>query len=149
MGKQPRPTTMDNVKAAILRSDGAGSLYRWLRQNHDEFQETLDLVARPNWTAIADAFAKEPVPLLDAAGKVPNGERVRQTWFKVKTDVRIARERKARTQASSAAVAEHNRKTAKSEAKPEPVTTMKPEAKQSPLDEVRQAAKDAEPWNKG
>lgn len=93
MAKKVLPTTMDKVRDAILGTDGRGSLYRWLRQHHDELQEMLEQVPRPDWQAITAALRDEN--LLDAAGKPPTPERVRQTWVKVRKDVEIARRRQA------------------------------------------------------
>jgi hypothetical protein len=100
MAKRAQTTTMDKVKDAILGTDGRGSLYRWLRQHHDEFAEVLDQVSRPDWKRITEALSGEN--LLDAAGKRPTPERVRQTWVKVRKDVEASRRKKA-TKAQPAA----------------------------------------------
>jgi hypothetical protein len=87
MSKKPQ-TTMDKVRAAILKTSGPGSLYRWLRLNHDEFAEAIAQVRRPNWRAITAALQEEE--LQDADGKSPTPERVRQTWLAVRKDVAAA-----------------------------------------------------------
>lgn len=93
MDKKEQPTTMDKVRDAILGTDGRGSLYRWLRQHHDEFADLLKQVPRPDWQKITRALSAEN--LLDASGNKPTPERVRQTWVKVRKDVEASRHKQA------------------------------------------------------
>lgn len=112
---------MDRVREAVLAPKSAGSLYRWLRQNHDEFAEVIRQTGRrPNWAAITKALHGEE--LLDSAGGKPTAERVRLTWLKVRQDVAIDRAKSDRAKVSSAAISDHARK----KVAPDPVSTTKP-----------------------
>lgn len=111
MGKKPQTTTMDKVRTAILGTGGRGSLYRWLRRHHDELQEMLEQVARPDWKAIALALREEK--LLDASGKPPTDERVRLTWLKVRQELQEKRSGKLRLQAADQVLSSHLRVSVK------------------------------------
>lgn len=111
---------MDRVREAVLAPKSAGSLYRWLRQNHDEFAEVIRQTGRrPNWAAITKALHGEE--LLDSAGGKPTAERVRLTWLKVRQDVAIDRAKIDRAKVSSAAISDARKTSA-----PMPVTSAKP-----------------------
>ena len=112
---------MDRVRDAVLAPQSAGSLYRWLRQNHDEFADIIAQTGRrPDWAAITKALHEEK--LRDAAGGVPTAERVRITWFKVRQDVAKDRAKKGQAVKSSAAISAHVRKDVVAN----PVTSAKP-----------------------
>lgn len=104
MAKKVRNGTMNKLRSAILGSAGAGSLYRWLRSHHDELVEMLDQVPRPDWKAIRDALVEEN--LQDAKGQKPTAERVRQTWVRVRADVKEAREKKVQGQPATMGLSE-------------------------------------------
>lgn len=91
--KKVRHTTMEKLRSAILGTEGPGSLYRWLRRHHDEMVAMLGQVSRPDWKAITAALVEEK--LLDAKGKQPTAERVRQTWVRVRADVKEARDKRS------------------------------------------------------
>jgi hypothetical protein len=91
MAKGPK-SDMEVVKAAVLDPTGPGSLYRWLRRHHDDVVVMLSQVSRPNWRDFAKAMAD--LNLKDGANNVPNSERVRQTWVKVRRDVAAYRAKK-------------------------------------------------------
>jgi hypothetical protein len=66
------------------------SLYRWMRQNHEEFAAALADAGRPNWRAIAAEFAKDGLTDPD-----PSPEAVRLTWWKVRKAVEASRGKQA------------------------------------------------------
>lgn len=131
---------MDRVREAVLAPKSAGSLYRWLRQNHDEFAEVIRQTGRrPNWAAITKALHGEE--LLDSAGGKPTAERVRLTWLKVRQDVAIDRAKSDRAKVSSDAISEHARKTSApmSVSPTKPTTPNDPQPIMSPEVEKRLA----------
>lgn len=115
MSKETQSTTMDKLRSVILGTDGRGSLYRWLRRHHDELQEMLEQVSRPDWKAITDALSDEH--LLDATGKTPTPERVRQTWVKVRSDVQKTRDKSVKRQVSQTAVSNYVQAPSKPQAR--------------------------------
>jgi hypothetical protein len=61
------------------------SLYLWMLANFDEFSATVAEAGRPNWKALAKAFAEEG--LTDVKGRDLAPEATRLTWLKVRKAV--------------------------------------------------------------
>jgi hypothetical protein len=57
-------------------------LYVWMLENHDSFNAVIAKAVRPNWHALAEAFAEGGQT--DADGNKPTAECTRQTWWKVR-----------------------------------------------------------------
>lgn len=76
------------TKAGITRSP----LYRWLRARHDTFASLLE-ETRPAWRTLADGFARLGITTPDGTPIAP--ETVRHTWWRVRRDVAVAREKPA------------------------------------------------------
>jgi hypothetical protein len=86
---------IDAFRAALKAARGRtarSSLYRWLRENHDEF--LIHWTDAADWPAFVQAFVA--VGLADRTGKPPAVETARKTWLQVRKDVAKA---KARQQA--------------------------------------------------
>jgi hypothetical protein len=82
MAKKAIPLERVREAAMARRSE----LYSWMMQNHEQFAAVVAEAVRPNWRAIAEAFASEG--LTDADGKPPSAEATRQTWWKVRKAVK-------------------------------------------------------------
>jgi hypothetical protein len=99
MAKAKKPTgEIDAFRAALKVARGRtarSSLYRWLRENHDEF--LIDWTEAADWPAFVQAFAA--LGLTDRTGKPPAVETARKTWLQVRKDVAKA---EARQQAKRA-----------------------------------------------
>lgn len=65
------------------------TLYVWMLENHDAFDEVIKKAVRPNWNALAQTFGEEGQT--DADGKPPTAECTRQTWWKVRKVVAARR----------------------------------------------------------
>lgn len=92
MSRPPRQDRrLTKVLAALRTYGGPGRspLYRWMRRHHDTlaaaFAETP-----PAWGPLAAELAA--VGLTDARGKPPTAASARQTWYRVRRDVALARE---------------------------------------------------------
>ncbi len=92
MSRPPRQDRrLTKVLAALRTHGGPGRspLYRWMRRHHDTlaaaFAETP-----PAWGPLAAELAA--VGLTDAGGKPPAAASARQTWYRVRRDVALARE---------------------------------------------------------
>lgn len=72
------------IAEVVRSSSGRSPLYRWMRTWHDDFLKLME-ETRPNWKAVAEAFAKEG--LLSAEGEPLSPEAVRHTWWRVRRDV--------------------------------------------------------------
>ena len=79
---------IERLRQAAMSS--RSSLYRWMRQNHEEFAAALADAGRPNWRAIAAEFAKDGLTDPD-----PSPEAVRLTWWKVRKAVEASRGKQA------------------------------------------------------
>ena len=78
MSRKSIPVSILTRAAKTRRS----SLYVWMLENHDTFRGVVREAVRPNWDALAVAFAGKD--LTDAEGKPPSAEVTRQTWWKVR-----------------------------------------------------------------
>ena len=58
------------------------TLYLWMFANFEEFEATVADAGRPNWGALAKAFAEEG--LVGLRNQPPTAEGARLTWFKVR-----------------------------------------------------------------
>jgi hypothetical protein len=81
------PTTIPPLACSLARLTEAAmrrrsSLYVWMLENHDSFKDVIAKAVRPNWHALAEAFAEEGQT--DADGNKPTAECTRQTWWKVR-----------------------------------------------------------------
>lgn len=92
MSRPPRQDRrLTKVLAALRTHGGPGRspLYRWMRRHHDRlaaaFAETP-----PAWGPLAAELAA--VGLADAGGKPPAAASARQTWYRVRRDLALARE---------------------------------------------------------
>ena len=94
------------------------TLYAWMLENFDRFKAVLAETTRPNWVALAEAFAAQG--LRDAEDKPASPEVVRQTWWRV----RKAMDARARSRSTK-------RQTL---AKPTPMQTPQPPQKEQPAD---------------
>jgi hypothetical protein len=81
------PITIARLTEAAMRRQS--SLYVWMLENHDSFKEVIAKAVRPNWHALAEAFADEGQT--DTDGNKPTAECTRQTWWKVRKVV-VARQ---------------------------------------------------------
>jgi hypothetical protein len=99
---------MDRIRQAALSR--RSSLYRWMLRHYDEFSAALAEAGRPNWQALAEAFAAEG--LTDSETKPPTPEGARQTWWRVRKAVEAKR--------------------AKAAPRPQSATTIAPSPAQSP-----------------
>lgn len=79
---------IERLRQAAMSS--RSSLYRWMRQNHDEFAAALADAGRPNWRAIAAEFAKDGL-----TDPEPSPEAVRLTWWKVRKAVEASQGKRA------------------------------------------------------
>lgn len=90
--KKPPPlSTAERIRLAATK-ERRSTLYRWMLANHDEFAAMVADAGRPNWQALAQAFADEG--LRDLRENPPTSEGARQTWFKVRTAVQKERAKK-------------------------------------------------------
>jgi hypothetical protein len=93
-----KPTIPIDVlsKAATMRRS---PLYSWMMANHDTFKAVVDEAVRPNWAALAQAFAAQG--LTDADNKPPSSEGTRQTWWKVRKAIAARRATAAKRRAAT------------------------------------------------
>jgi hypothetical protein len=100
------PTTIPSLACSLARLTEAAmrrrsSLYVWMLENHDSFKEVIAKAVRPNWDALAEAFAKEGQT--DADGNKPTAECTRQTWWKVRKVVAARQVAQAKRQQTRSA----------------------------------------------
>jgi hypothetical protein len=86
------------TEAAMRRRS---SLYVWMLENHDSFKEVIAKAVRPNWQALAEAFAEDGQT--DADGNKPTAEATRQTWWKVRKVVAARQLAQAKRQQTGSA----------------------------------------------
>lgn len=101
------------------------TLYRWMLANHDEFAVIVADAGRPNWQALAKAFADEG--LRDLRDNQPTSEGARQTWFKVRMAVEKERTQKPK-QAPAQVAASGTIKPTQATRPPSPYPTPAPES---------------------
>ena len=92
MSRPPRQDRrLTKVLAALRTHGGPGRspLYRWMRRHHDTLA-TAFAETPPAWGPLAAELAA--VGLTDADGKPPSASSARQTWYRVRRDVALARE---------------------------------------------------------
>jgi hypothetical protein len=74
------------------------TLYNWMRQHYGDLERILaDL--RPEWHTLAEEFAK--LGIMDRPGRPASTERVRRTWWRLRTEMKRL---EARNMASADAV---------------------------------------------
>src|SRR4051794_16297112 len=75
--------------ARVLRAANQGyprsRLYQWMRQHHDKLAAQFAKV-RPSWSALAAEFAA--LGIMDSTGKPASPVRTRDTWSRVRRDVK-------------------------------------------------------------
>jgi hypothetical protein len=86
------------TEAAMRRRS---SLYVWMLENHDSFKEVIAKAVRPNWLALAEAFAEDGQT--DADGNKPTAETTRRTWWKVRKVVAARQLAQAKRQQTGSA----------------------------------------------
>lgn len=94
MARGAKKDDVEKLMAAVEAACGAtarSSLYRWLRENHDEFLARLD-GERADWLALAQGFAA--LGLTDRTGKPAAPATAHMTWQTVRKDVAKAKVRK-------------------------------------------------------
>src|SRR5689334_13743385 len=70
------------LKEALEEGDSRQSaLYRWMRENHDDFAELLQ-GRRPNWEKLTEVFRS--LGFSDANANELQARTVRQTWWRVR-----------------------------------------------------------------
>src|SRR5208283_758859 len=77
----PRPS----ISASMVRDAAMSrrsSLWLWMWENFEIFDEAVKTAGRPNWKALAEMFAGQG--LTDSNGSPPSEECARQTWWKVR-----------------------------------------------------------------
>jgi hypothetical protein len=93
------PITIARLTEAAMRR--RSSLYVWMLENHDSFKDIIAKAVRPNWQALAEAFAEDGQT--DADGNKPTAEATRQTWWKVRKVVAARQLAQAKRQQTGAA----------------------------------------------
>jgi hypothetical protein len=93
------PLTIARLTEAAMRR--RSSLYVWMLENHDSFKEVIAKAVRPNWQALAEAFAEGGQT--DADGNKPTAEATRQTWWKVRKVVAARQLAQAKRQPTGSA----------------------------------------------
>jgi hypothetical protein len=99
------PITIARLTEAATRRQS--SLYVWMLDNHDSFKDVITKAVRPNWHALAEAFADEGQT--DADGNRPTAECTRQTWWKVRRVVAarlVAQAKRRQTRSATPSVDE-------------------------------------------
>jgi hypothetical protein len=80
-------TMMDELlRTGVVSGGGRGRrspLYRWMFARADDLKKMLDDI-HPSWDAVA-AVLPQTDEVKDGEGKRPNGERVRKTWYEVRS----------------------------------------------------------------
>jgi hypothetical protein len=79
--------TLDRISNTARTHSGRSKLFRWMKANRAEFAALVE-ETRPNWKALAEAFAAEGMGLPN--GKPLKPESVRHTWYRA----RLAAEKK-------------------------------------------------------
>jgi hypothetical protein len=100
------PITIPSLACSLARLAEAAtshqsSLYAWMLDNHDSFKEVIAKAVRPNWQALAEAFAEDGQT--DADGNKPTAECTRQTWWKVRRLVKARQLTQAKRQQTRSA----------------------------------------------
>src|SRR3984885_13852684 len=93
------PITIARLTEAAMRR--RSSLYVWMLENHDIFKAVIAKAVRPNWHALAEAFAEDGQT--DADGSKPTAECTRQTWWKVRKVVAARQVAQAKRQQTGSA----------------------------------------------
>jgi hypothetical protein len=82
---------MTKVKALLARAAkrprkaGRSALYRWMAKNHAELAAAFEKDS-PDWTVLSEEFGK--AGLTDRTGKPASPNTAKQTWFRVRRDLR-------------------------------------------------------------
>ena len=85
---------LEQVRDALLSARTGtvrSALYHFMRQNHDELSAIFE-EASPAWGPLAERFGS--IGLTDRGGKPPTANTARMTWWRVRGDVKRARERR-------------------------------------------------------
>jgi hypothetical protein len=93
-------STGSEIARARQRCHGAGAAQTML-ENHDIFKAVIAKAVRPNWHALAEAFAEDGQT--DADGSKPTAECTRQTWWKVRKVVAARQVAQAKRQQTGSA----------------------------------------------
>jgi hypothetical protein len=110
------------TEAAMRRRS---SLYVWMLENHDSFKDVIAKAVRPNWHALAEAFAEEGET--DADGNKPTAECTRQTWWKVRKVVAARQVAQAKRQQTRSATRPADKPSAQTVQPDRPLPAAKPE----------------------
>lgn len=79
-----KQTSFDRAFAkrdASIRQVGHSNLYRWMHRHRFKMKARIEH-ERPDWVALADAFAE--LGLMDRTGKPATAETARKTWYQVR-----------------------------------------------------------------
>jgi hypothetical protein len=121
------PITIARLTEAAMRR--RSSLYGWMLENHDSFKDVITKAVRPNWLALAEAFAEEEQT--DADGNKPTAECTRQTWWKVRKVVAARQVAQAKRHQTRSATPSADKAAAQKVQpdRPLPVVLTKPQPK--------------------
>ncbi|WP_140886540.1 hypothetical protein [Muricoccus nepalensis] len=75
---------IERIARASAQGKGRSPLYRWMREHYDRLVPLLD---RPDWEAVAAEFQAAGITH-GGSGATLSATTTRQTWWKVKRDLR-------------------------------------------------------------